>query len=239
MGTVFQTFKTSLFLICLVFCCSFSFKQLDQLGHSPDLQIKNQNEYLYLPSGKGLNALSFGYQNTLAHYLWFKTINYFGKHYRGDRDYQWLAHYCDLVTNLNKSMKIYYQFCGSMLAWEANKPEQSLAILTKAINNFPQDWLFYYLRGFTYIFFIHDDQKAREDFVQSAKLPGAHHFVARLASKQILADGSKEEAIQFLQEAIEVASDDTTKSILINRLNKLVNEDPSTMSAPTWNRYGK
>lgn len=220
-------------LFTTIALCSFCFIKLNKLKASnKDL---SRPEILYLPSGKGLEFISFGYKNTLAHFLWFQTNNYFGKHYRGDRNYDWLAHYCKLVTTLNPKARDYYQFCGTMLAWEANKIDQSIAIYTRAIAAFPNDWFFYYLRGFTYAFFAQDEEKAKADFISSAKLPNAHHFVARLASKKILADGNVEDAKEFLKEAIEMASDPSTKSILENRLRQIERASPSTREILPWN----
>jgi tetratricopeptide (TPR) repeat protein len=214
--------------------CSFSFIKLAQLEQK---EVGNPHpEVLYLPAEKALEFISFGYRNTLAHFLWFHTNNYFGKHYRGDRNYDWLSHYCNLVTTLNPKNRDYYQFCGTMLSWEANRIEDSIAIFTRAIAAYPQDWLYYYFRGFTYAFFAQDDLKSQADFIKSATLPNANHFVARLASKQILANGSVEEAKEFLREAINMASDPGTKSILENRLRQMESSSPSTLKQLPWNR---
>lgn len=226
--------KIFVLLIAAVFLCAFSFSKLNNTQFSAS--HKSQPEILYLPSGKGLEFISFGYRNTLAHFLWFQTNNYFGKHYRGDRNYDWLAHYCKLVTRLNPKARDYYQFCGTMLSWEANKIDESITIYSNAIEAFPNDWLFYYLRGFTYAFFSHNDEKAKEDFVKSATLPNAHHFVARLASKQIAAGGNVEDAKEFLREAIEMAGDQGTKSILQNRLRQLESSSPDSFKQLPWNR---
>jgi hypothetical protein len=59
------------------------------------------DEPVYLPRAEYLRPISLGWQNVLADILWFRTISYFGEHYRSDRTYAWLAQMCDLVTDLD------------------------------------------------------------------------------------------------------------------------------------------
>src|SRR5512144_432986 len=37
-------------------------------------------EFIYLPPTRFLQAVALGYQQVLANVLWFRTINYFGRH---------------------------------------------------------------------------------------------------------------------------------------------------------------
>lgn len=236
-------FKTLALLISALALCSFTFVKLSnsEIKFKKELGIENSvPETLYLPSGKGLALVSFGYRNALAHFLWFQTNNYFGKHYRGDRNYKWLSHYCNLVSDLNPKNRDYYQFCGTMLSWEANRIDDSLEIFSKAIAAYPDDWFFYYLRGFTYAFFAANDEKAKLDFTRSATLPNAHPFVANLASRKILAQDRKEDAIEFLRQAIDMASDAATKSILENRIKQIQSSSPGdALGKNNWNRFRK
>jgi len=128
---------------------SLSLAKLKPLSSSElDAQDQAQSrEALYLPSGPGLELMSFGYQKALSHLFWFKSISYFAKHYRGDRNYVWLSHMCELVTRLDPAADYAYHFCGMMLAWEGNMPQQAIKILSTGIENFPSDWVLPYLRG--------------------------------------------------------------------------------------------
>lgn len=221
-------------LILLIGALALSAFSFNSLSNLPRPSADSRSEMMYLPSGKGLQFISFGYRNTLAHFLWFHTNNYFGKQYRAGRDYKWLAHFCDLVTTLNPRNRDYYSFCGTILAWEANKTDASIKIYSRAIEAYPNDWLFYYLRGFVYAFFLKNDELSKADFIKSASLPNAHHMVARLASRKILASGSAQDAIEFLKDAIEMASDPSTKSILENRLRQIEAASPEVIKPIPW-----
>jgi len=211
-------------LLSAVVLTAFARGELAAISAAQSSRINPAAEVLYLPSGRGLEVLSFGYQNILAHLLWFNTTSYFGKHYRGDKDYRWLSHMCNLVTRLNPKATHVFQFCGTMLAWEGNMPEQSIAILSKAIELHPANWLFYYLRGFTYIFFLGDDEHGKSDFIQAARLPEVHPIVIRLASKKILSLDSPETAIEFLRDALQNAKDDQSRKVLTDRLKEMYYE---------------
>ena len=63
--------------------------------------------------------MALGWRNALADVLWFRTISYFGAHYRSDHTYPWLASMCDLVTDLDPRAEHVYRFAGVILPWEA------------------------------------------------------------------------------------------------------------------------
>lgn len=180
-----------------------------------------RHEMLYLPSGKGIELISFGYRNALANVLWFNTVNYVGKHFKSDRNYQWLSHMCGLVTELNPKLLHVYEFCGLMLAWEAGLGKEAESILTKGITHHPEKWKLPYLRGMTYLLFLKDETKAYQDIVRSAGLPEAHPIIKTLAAKKLVELDSTSTAKSFLIEAINSSSSGWEKGILTERLKAL------------------
>lgn len=214
-------FKYLSILFIFLAIAGFSYHNL-KLEYNKSLVGRSLNEALYLPRGEGLQFMSFGYKNALAHLLWFNTINYFGKHYQGNRDYRWLSHMCGLVTNLNSKMTYVYEFCGLMLAWEAKLPDKSIALLSDGISNNPNYWKLPYLRGMTYLVFNKDDAKATSDFVLAAKLPEAHTGVLTLAAKKLSVTENPETAIDFLKETIANSKDAWERQVLSDRLRELI-----------------
>lgn len=140
------------------------------------------SEPVYLPKADYLRLISLGYDNVLADVLWFRTISYFGKHYRSDRAYPWLAHMCDLVTDLDPKAEHVYRFAGMLLPWEANEAEAGIRLLEKGTKVFPDSWLLYYWTGFNYYFFLDDLGTAADYLARAARLPDAHPSVAKLAA---------------------------------------------------------
>ncbi len=189
----------------------------------PRAFAQQEEKMLYLPSGAGLQFLSFGYRSALSQLLWFNTISYFGKHFRSDQNYQWLSHMCALVTDLNPGAHHVYEFCSMMLSWESRQPEIAVSVLNKAILKDPNYWNYYYLRGIVRMIFLQQGELAKDDFVRAAKLPGAHRLVARLAAKKLALLESNETAIEFLRELIRGSNDPAMRAALERRLEQIEN----------------
>ena len=221
--------KIALILLLILF--PLTGLSLRQSLHVQDESEKTaeEREVLYLPNGDGLELLSFGYRNVFSNVLWFKTISYFGKHFKTDHDYRWLGHMCNLVIDLDPHAEHVIKFCATMLAWEANDPDASLEVLSKAIRENPDHWMYYYLRGFTFLFFAKDENKAQRDFLVGSKLPNSHIILKRLAAKK-LALSDPNTAVSFLTEMINEAEDESQISALRARLKEAVFErDASTL----------
>jgi tetratricopeptide (TPR) repeat protein len=189
--------------------------------HEALVSNESSRETLYLPSGEGLQVLSLGYRSALAHYLWFTTLNYFGKHYELDGEYKWLFHRCDLVTRLNPYLQHVYKFCSLMLAWEQKVPELSIKILSRAVEHFPDDWEFFYHRGFIYFFFLKDEERGRKDLIEAARLPGVPPGIASLATKKAIQDANRDMAVDILQEMLSSAKDPLVQEVIAKRLRQL------------------
>lgn len=176
------------------------------------------------PEGRALRAIAFGYNNFLSNILWFNTINYFGKHYQGDKNYTWLAHMCGIVFSLDPHARHVPEFCALMLAWEANKPEQALTLLDTAITRDPEYWRYYYLRGISRIIFLNDAKLAKDDFFKGSKISGAPMFMTRLATKTLANLENPAVAIAFLQEQIRQARDAHERAVLERHLKQTIHD---------------
>lgn len=207
-------------LIASLFLTSFSFKELHAVhSHYPDESVATEG--LYLPKLEALEIVSFASRNVLAHVLWFNTVNYFGKHFRGDKNYTWLAHMCKTTTALNPKASHIFEFCGLMLSWEAGKHNLADDILRDYEKAYPQEWRPLYLQGMAAAIFSKDAHKAKELFLRAAKLPNAPAFVARLASDKIASLEDPDMAIAFLRSMIKRSSDENQKKALKKKLKKL------------------
>jgi hypothetical protein len=137
---------------------------------------------VYLPATRFLRLASLGYENVVGDLLWFRTISYFGEHYRSDRTYPWLAHMCDRVTDLDRRAWHVYAFGGMILPWEADQVDAGLRLLEKGVAAFPSSWKLYYWLGFHYYLFKDDYTLATQYLERAMELPGCDPYVARLLS---------------------------------------------------------
>lgn len=158
------------------------------------------DEPVYLPRAKYLRPMSLGWQNVLADILWFRTISYFGEHYRSDRTYPWLAEMCDLVTDLDPRAEHVYRFAGFILPWEANQADAGIRLLEKGARQFPDSWQLQYFLGFQSYFFKDDYPKALAHLRHAAQLPGVHPSVAQLIAVLAAEQYGPETTLEFLAE---------------------------------------
>jgi len=162
--------------------------------------VADAGEPVYLPRAEYLRPMSLGWHNALANLLWFRTISYFGQHYRSDRTYPWLAHMCDLVTDLDPRAEHVYRFAGVILPWEANQVDAGIRLLEKGLRQFPDSWMLHYHLGFHAYFFKNDHAAALRHLRQAMALPGAHPAIARLAAVLAAEQYGPETTLAFLDE---------------------------------------
>jgi len=183
------------------------------------------SEALYLPQQNIVTLLSFGYQKVASNYLWFKTINYFGKHYVRDQNYQWLFHMCTLVATLDPKALHVYEFGSTILAWEASQATLAGELLSQGIKENPESWKLLYLRGFNSYYFLNNPENAKSDFIKASQLPDAHPIAARLAAKTLAAQNDPQQAIEFLNDTLKATTDSSVRQVLLERLRELHYED--------------
>jgi tetratricopeptide (TPR) repeat protein len=171
-------------------------------------------EFVYLPQAKFLRPISLGYDAVLGDVLRFRTISYFGDHFRSDHIYPWLAYMCDLVTDLDPGAEYVYRFAGMILPWEANQAAAGIRLLEKGTRALPNDWLLQYWLGFAYYFFTGDYEQAVEHLKRAAELPGADPSAARLAAALYQHRYGPEMTLRFLAEMEKSAGNEQMRDVL-------------------------
>lgn len=208
-------------LVVFGYLAVFSTGKISTKEFLPHEDASQEDEVLYLPNIKAIKFASFGYKNFLADIIWFKTINYFGKHYRADRNYRWLFTLCDLITTLNPDAEHVYEFGAMMLAWEQNVPDKAIELLDKALSTKRESWTLFYYRGIFKLYFKKDNEGALNDFIEASKLPGVHTTVIGLASKKLAELNDENEGVKFLESILNTTTDESLKSVLLDKIKKL------------------
>ncbi len=89
--------------------------------------------FSYLPDNKQIGDFLLGYKTTLSHYLWIKTVIYFGGHYASDKHYVWIVNMLDIITKLNPYFYPAYEFAGVLLPDITRNPDISRVLLERGI----------------------------------------------------------------------------------------------------------
>jgi tetratricopeptide (TPR) repeat protein len=183
--------------------------------------VSAEDEPIYLPQAAYLRPMSLGWQNVLADLLWFRTISYFGEHYRSDRTYPWLAQMCELVTDLDPRAEHVYRFAGIILPWEGNQGDAGIRLLEKGVQQFPESWLLHYHLGFHYYFFKSDFDRALHHLRAALALPGGEHpTIARLAAVLAAHQYGPETTLQFLAELQDDVDSQEMRAVVAEQIRE-------------------
>ncbi|MEW6379239.1 MAG: hypothetical protein AB1611_06495 [bacterium] len=181
----------------------------------------NPESLLYLPSGKYLKPLMLGFDQMAADILWLKVIIYFGDHYLTDKNYQWLYHILDLTTTLDPYFRLPYEFGGIILTLEKGDIDQSNSLLRKGIQNHPDYWRLPFYLGFNYFFYLKDPKTAARYISRAASLPDHPPYLPKLAASLYAYAGSKETAINFLDQIYQNTEDPWLKENIAQKITDL------------------
>jgi hypothetical protein len=170
---------------------------------------RHVEQILYVRSGTALKRMTLSFDALAADVYWIRAI----QHYGGDRlsgpqaqtKYQLLYPLLDLTTTLDPYFNIAYRF-GAIFLSEAypggpGRPDQSIALLRKAIVAMPHKWQYYHDIGFVYYWRFRDYDNAALWFQRAAQQPGAPIWLKPLAAA-MLAHGDDRAAARFLWQQI-------------------------------------
>jgi tetratricopeptide (TPR) repeat protein len=168
-----------------------------------------REQILYVRSGAVLQRIALSFDALAADVYWIRAI----QHYGGDRlsgpgartKYQVLYPLLDLTTTLDPYFNIAYRF-GAIFLSEAypggpGRPDQSVALLRKAITVMPHKWQYYHDIGFVYYWRLRDYKSAALWFQRAAAQPNAPNWLAPLAAS-MLVHGNDRTAARFLWQQI-------------------------------------
>lgn len=169
----------------------------------------DREQILYIRSGEALKRLTLSFDALAADVYWIRAIqNYGGDRLSGPKSrtkYQLLYPLLDLTTTLDPYFNIAYRF-GAIFLSEAypggpGRPDQSEALLRKAIAVMPQKWQYYHDIGFIYYWRMRDYQTAAKWFQQAAAQPNAPNWLEPLAAS-MLVRGNDRAAARFLWQQV-------------------------------------
>jgi tetratricopeptide (TPR) repeat protein len=168
-----------------------------------------REQVLYVRSGAALQRMVLSFDALAADLYWIRAI----QHYGGDRlsgpkaqtKYQLLFPLLDLTTTLDPYFNIAYRF-GAIFLSEAypggpGRPDQSIALLQKAIAVMPQKWQYYHDIGFVYYWRLRDYKTAATWFQKAAAQPNAPNWLQPLAAS-MLVQGNDRAAARFMWQQI-------------------------------------
>ena len=154
----------------------------------------------YLPQGDRIKPFLLGFETTLAHYLWIRTVLYFGGHQMTDNDYPWLIDMLDGITRLCPWFYPAYEFAGLMVPEVCGNPGAARVLLERGLTYLGGTrWNIAFYMGSLYLNSYHDRKTAAEYMARAAFTPGApREKLVALANAFYTQAGSPAEALRLL-----------------------------------------
>jgi len=176
----------------------------------------------YLPAAERTEHLFLGFQTTVAHYLWIRTILYFGGHYLTDGNYTWLVDMLDIITRLCPWFYPAYEFAGLLVPDLCNNPEAARIILERGLAHLgTEKWNVAFYTGMIHFKYYDDRKTAANYFLRAAMAKGAPREKLLPMAKMFHAQaGTAGEAIRFLLFAYETSDNPDVRRHLAAEIKK-------------------
>lgn len=143
---------------------------------------KKGEELLFFPSGKFLNLVTAGFKTIYADFIWIEGGIYYGKHRLSDREYPYLFHIMDIITDLDSRFINAYTLGAFLLADDANRIDLAEELLDKGISHNPRKWHMPFVKGFINYMYTKDYKKASKWFILASLKKDAPDMVTKFAT---------------------------------------------------------
>ena len=188
-----------------------------------------------LPPASTIRALSFGYNEVAADFLWIRTISYFADHLTKDRDLRHLKRHVDNVLALDDRFKAVYRYGSTMLMSIGERRTtadvaHAIDLLIRAHERFPDEWRFPFNIGIYYLSDMRTTstklraewKRRGADWIARAALIGADiPWLPVIAAKVYAEQGDTDVAIRRLQETYLVTQDERMRQQIAFQLKRL------------------
>ncbi len=179
------------------------------------------NETFANYSADTLNFTAFGYQRAVSSLLWLRFLQQTPPKKIGSNQVSWIYRDLDTITVLDPDFYPVYEQGGVFLSVITEDRIGAEKILLKGTERFPDRWRLRAYLAYHYQFEMNELQKAGEQYVAGAQLPGAPALLAIRASHFLQKKGQLQNGILLLQTMINATSDAGVKKKLQDKLDKL------------------
>jgi len=168
---------------------------------------------LYLPSGRSLKALTFGYEGLVADLIYIWSIQYYSNYQIQDR-YEYLDQiYRRVIAELDPHFIDPYLVGSMIMSVEANRDDLALKLLDAGTRNNPREWILPFQAGFLCYSKLHDYACARDNFQRAQAIPGAPAPARRLFAEMHNRLGDKRASLKYWSEIHDTADSDYVRQV--------------------------
>jgi len=168
---------------------------------------------LYLPSGKYLKAVTFGYSGLAADLIYIWSIQYYSNYQIADR-YDYLDRiYRRVIAELDPRYVDPYLVGSMIMSVEAGRHELALQLLDDGIARNPGEWILPFSAGFLCYNTLHDPARARSYFEKVVRIPGAPSVAKRFYAEMFNRLGDRRTSLKYWKEIHETGDSDYVRQV--------------------------
>jgi len=217
--------RSLLIVLCVILLAAGIYKTQKYLAKTTDPQWKTES-FSYLPGNERIKDFMLGYETTLSHYLWIRTVIYFGDHYTTDKTYYWIVNMLDIITKLNPYFYPAYEFAGVILPDITGNPAVSRIFLERGLTNLKtRQWNIAFYMGMLYYKKYNDTRTAAHYFEVASKIPSPYSYkYAGLAAVFYRKAGLEQYGLEFLKMMYETSDNPEVKRHIRAKIDNFVRD---------------
>lgn len=150
------------------------------------------------------DKFNLGLKTVLADYFWLDAIQYYGG-WREDHNYQKLADYLKLTTELDP--KFSYPYAFSALVLPSENIQEGYTIAEKGVSENLNDWQIPYFLATSYHLYKEDKALASKYFDIAARTPGAPDNLSYVSAAYNSAPNNRSTALTIWQAIYDNSTD--------------------------------
>lgn len=176
----------------------------------------------YLPKGDRLKNAFLGFETTVAHYLWIRTVLYFGEHLKGDGRHVWLVDMLDNITRLCPWFYPAYEFAGLMVPDYCSNPEAARILLERGLAYAGEKtWNLYFYLGTIHLKYYRDRRMAADFITHAALVESPHKMkLVSMANAFYRQVGAEEEGLAFLVFTYETSANPEVRRHIAEKIRE-------------------
>jgi len=197
---------------------------------------------IYIPSGKALKYVTFGYNTLMADLVYLWAIQYFSDQTIWER-FDYLDHIFSIVAELDPQYLDPYEIGALIAIYDAKNLDLALKIIDRGIENNPTQWILPLQAGHFAQMLAENYEVAQKYYKKTMEIEGAPDIAQRLYANATFRISDYKTAWQNWLEIYETATDERVIKIASNHLYRIkAAMDFETLQAAIElykNRYGR
>ena len=187
-------------------------------------ETRLRQERLYFPSGDFLVESSLGFREAAADYLWFRFVQYYGAHAKGENDLRYFDVLIDGITKLDPRFVEAYHF-ASLVRWSSmGDVPGSFDILRRGILANPDNAKLKFQIGFMHYVLEHDYLRAAHWFQTASECSDASDKEARFAAFARQKAGDDRVSLALWKNLYETTDSPQMKELAEKMMTKLIRQ---------------